>query len=320
MRSRGSAGSPFFMEDGMGFFSKLKQSLTKTREAISEKVEGVIYGKTTVDEYLYEDLEDVLIQSDVGVSTSMALVEKLREAMKECRSDDPTKLRPLLREKIAELFAGDGVAELNVEAPPPAVIMVVGVNGTGKTTTIGKLAYLLKKRGKKVLLAAGDTFRAAAIEQLEVWGQRAGCEVIKHREGSDPAAVVFDAIQAARARKYDVVIVDTAGRLHTKSNLMEELKKVFRVIGREVPGAPHEVLLVLDATTGHNAITQAEMFKQAVGVTGVVLTKLDGTAKGGIVVAIKQVLDIPVKLVGVGEGIEDLEPFDPGEFVEGLLG
>ncbi|MEW6725713.1 signal recognition particle-docking protein FtsY [Desulforudis sp. 1088] len=304
----------------MGFFSKLKQSLTKTREAISEKVEGVIYGKTTVDEYLYEDLEDVLIQSDVGVSTSMALVEKLREAMKECRSDDPTKLRPLLREKIAELFAGDGVAELNVEAPPPAVIMVVGVNGTGKTTTIGKLAYLLKKRGKKVLLAAGDTFRAAAIEQLEVWGQRAGCEVIKHREGSDPAAVVFDAIQAARARKYDVVIVDTAGRLHTKSNLMEELKKVFRVIGREVPGAPHEVLLVLDATTGHNAITQAEMFKQAVGVTGVVLTKLDGTAKGGIVVAIKQVLDIPVKLVGVGEGIEDLEPFDPGEFVEGLLG
>ncbi|MFZ5898842.1 MAG: signal recognition particle-docking protein FtsY [Bacillota bacterium] len=304
----------------MGFFSRLKQSLTKTREAISEKVESVIYGKTTVDEYLYEDLEDVLIQSDVGVSTSMALVEKLREAMKERRSDDPTKLRPLLKEKIAELFAGDGVDELNVEVPAPAVIMVVGVNGTGKTTTIGKLAHLLKKRGKKVLLAAGDTFRAAAIEQLEVWGQRAGCEVIKHREGSDPAAVVFDAIQAARARKYDVLIVDTAGRLHTKSNLMEELKKVFRVIGREVPGAPHEVLLVLDATTGHNAISQAEMFKQAVGVTGIVLTKLDGTAKGGIVVAIKQVLDIPVKLVGVGEGIEDLEPFDPKEFVEGLLG
>ncbi|MDI6709191.1 MAG: signal recognition particle-docking protein FtsY [Thermoanaerobacterales bacterium] len=303
----------------MGLFNRLKQTLTKTRQALTEKVEGVVYGRTTVDESFYEELEDVLIQSDVGVSTALELVENLRQAMKERRSDDPTKVRPLLKEQIGALLGGEGPAALNLGGPPPTVIMVVGVNGTGKTTTIGKLAYKLKLDGHKVLLAAADTFRAAAIEQLEVWGRRAGVEVVKHREGADPAAVVYDAVQAAKARKYDVVIVDTAGRLHTKVNLMDELKKVRRVVDRELPDQPQEVLLVLDATTGHNAVNQAEMFGQAVGVTGIVLTKLDGTAKGGIVVAIKRGLGIPVKLVGTGERIEDLAEFDPREFVEALF-
>lgn len=303
----------------MGLFNRLKQTLTKTRQALTEKVEGAIYGRTTVDESFYEELEEILIQSDVGVATALELVENLRQAMKERRSDDPTKVRPLLKEQIGALLGGEGPAALNLGGPPPAVIMVVGVNGTGKTTTIGKLAHKLKLDGHKVLLAAADTFRAAAIEQLEVWGRRAGAEVVKHQEGADPAAVVYDAVQAAKARKYDVVIVDTAGRLHTKVNLMEELKKVRRVVDRELPGQPQEVLLVLDATTGHNAVNQAEMFGQAVGVTGIVLTKLDGTAKGGIVVAVKRGLGIPVKLVGTGERIEDLAEFDPREFVEALF-
>lgn len=303
----------------MGLFNRLKQTLTKTRQALTEKVEGVIYGRTTVDESFYEELEEVLIQSDVGVATALELVENLRQEMKRRRSDDPTKVRPLLKEQIGALLGGEGPAALNLGGEVPVVIMVVGVNGTGKTTTIGKLAHKLKLDGYKVLLAAADTFRAAAIEQLEVWGRRAGVEVVKHQEGADPAAVVYDAIQAAKARKYDVVIVDTAGRLHTKVNLMEELKKVRRVIGRELPGQPQEVLLVLDATTGHNAVNQAEMFGQAVGVTGIVLTKLDGTAKGGIVVAIKRGLGIPVKLIGTGERIEDLAEFDPRDFAEALF-
>jgi len=303
----------------VGLFNRLRQTLTKTRQALAEKIESAIYGRTTVDESLYEELEEILIQSDVGVATSLELVENLRQKMKELRSDDPTKVRPLLKQQIAALLGSEEPASLNLGGQPPVVIMVVGVNGTGKTTTIGKLAYKLKLDGYKVLLAAADTFRAAAIEQLEIWGRRVGTEVIKHQEGADPAAVVYDALQAAKARKYDVVIVDTAGRLHTKSNLMDELKKVRRVIDRELPGQPQEVLLVLDATTGHNGVNQAEIFVQTVGVTGIVLTKLDGTAKGGIVVAVKRSLGIPVKLVGTGERIEDLAPFDPREFAEALF-
>lgn len=304
----------------MGLFNRLKQSLTKTREVLAEKVEGLVYGRTTVDESLYEELEEVLIQADVGVETSLGLVARVRERMKAQRLDDPTKLKPILKDELRQIFAGgDDTANLNLDGEP-AVVLVVGVNGTGKTTSIGKLAYLLRQEGNKVLLAAADTFRAAAIDQLEIWTKRAGAELIRHGEGADPAAVVYDAIQAARAREAGVLIIDTAGRLHTRVNLMEELKKVSRVVARELPGAPHEVLLVLDATTGHNAVSQAKMFGEAVGVTGIVLTKLDGTAKGGIVVAIRSSQQIPVKLVGTGEKIEDLSYFSAGEFVDGLLG
>lgn len=304
----------------MGLFSRLKQSLTKTREVLAGKVEGLVYGRTTVDESLYEELEEILIQADVGVETSLELVARVRERMKAQKLDDPTKLKPILKDELRRIFAGgDETANLRLDGDP-TVILVVGVNGTGKTTSIGKLAHLLRRDGKKVLLAAADTFRAAAIDQLEIWAHRAGVELIRHGEGADPAAVVYDAIQAARAREYDVLIIDTAGRLHTRVNLMEELKKVFRVVSRELPGAPQEVLLVLDATTGHNAVSQAKMFGEAVGVTGIVLTKLDGTAKGGIVAAIRNSQKIPVKLVGTGERIEDLSYFHAGEFVDGLLG
>lgn len=304
----------------MGLFSKLKKSLTKTREVLAEKVEGLVYGRMTVDEALYEELEEILIQSDVGVETSLELVQRVRDEMKARKLDDPTRLKPILKAEIQKIFGDQESVALNLDTTKPAVIMVVGVNGTGKTTTIGKLAYRLRQDGKTVMVAAADTFRAAAIEQLDIWGQRAGTAIIKHGEGADPAAVVYDAIQAARARNQDVLIVDTAGRLHTKVNLMEELKKVFRVVGRELPGAPQEVLLVLDATTGHNAVTQARIFGEAVGVTGIALTKLDGTAKGGIVVAIRNTQQIPVKLVGTGEKIDDLSYFDAGEFVDGLFG
>ncbi|MEW5761778.1 MAG: signal recognition particle-docking protein FtsY [Bacillota bacterium] len=303
----------------MSVFGRLKEGLRKTRESFVGKIEGLIYGRTQVDEEFYEELEAILIQADVGVETSLQLVEGVRGEMRRRRLDDPTKLRPVLREKLREIFAGDTRATLNLSGKP-SVIIVEGVNGTGKTTTIGKLAYLLKKQGKGVILAAADTFRAAAIEQLEIWGARAGAVVVRQGAGADPAAVVYDAIQAARARRCDVVIVDTAGRLHTKVNLMDELKKIGRVAAREVPGAPHEVLLVLDATTGHNALSQARIFAEATGVTGIVLTKLDGTAKGGIVVAIRRSLGIPVKFVGTGEEIEDLDYFDPDTFIEALCG
>lgn len=303
----------------MGLFDRLKKGLAKTREAVTGRVETLVYGRSTVDEELYEELEEILIQADVGVATSIELVDHVRAVLKEKRWDDPTKLKPILREKMSEILAGEDRTALNLTSKP-SVIMVVGVNGTGKTTTIGKLAHLLKQEGKKVLLAAADTFRAAAIDQIEVWGRRAGVEVIRQSEGSDPAAVVYDAARAAVARDYDVVIVDTAGRLHTKVNLMEELKKVYRVLGREIPGAPHEVLLVLDATTGQNAISQAKLFGEATGVTGLVLTKLDGTAKGGIVVAIKRELQIPVKLVGTGEQIGDLSYFNTQEFIQAIFG
>lgn len=302
----------------MGLFNKLKESLNKTRKNFVDKIDSIVTGRRHIDEELYEELEEALIQADVGIEAAIDLVEKMRYEVKRRRIGDPEQLRALLKEQMREIL-GEETAQLNLEGDKPSVIMVVGVNGVGKTTTIGKLAHNLKAAGSSVLLGAADTFRAAAIDQLEIWGQRVGVNVIKHNEGADPAAVAYDSIQAARARKVDVLIVDTAGRLHTRSNLMEELKKIHRVMGREIPGAPHEVLLVLDATTGQNAINQARLFKEAVGVTGVALTKLDGTARGGVVIAVKQILDVPVKLIGIGEGLEDLRPFDAREFVDALF-
>ncbi len=301
----------------MGFFSKLKEGLTRTRQGFVEKIENLVGGGKKIDEELYEELEELLIQADVGVKTSVDLVENLKKTVKERNIEDAQELKNILKELIAGMM-GTEEFTLNLNGCP-AVIVVIGVNGVGKTTTIGKLAYNLRQDGKKVLLAAGDTFRAAAIDQLEIWGERGGTDVIKHKEGADPAAVVYDAIQAARARKSDVLIIDTAGRLHTKTNLMEELKKIFRVISREMPGAPDEVLLVLDATTGQNAVSQAKLFAQACGTTGIVLTKLDGTAKGGVVIGIRSEMDIPVKYIGIGEKIDDLKEFSPGDFVEALF-
>jgi fused signal recognition particle receptor len=301
----------------MGLFNKIKEGLTKTRHAFMEKVEKLV-ARRKIDEEFYEELEEILIMADVGVQTVMQLMEELREEVKKRKIDDAEELRPVLKEKLLDLMKTEQTA-MNMQQEGLTVIMVVGVNGVGKTTTIGKLAHKFKEEGKKVLLAAGDTFRAGAIEQLEVWGNRAGVEVIKHQAGSDPAAVVYDALQAARARKADVLLCDTAGRLHNKTNLMEELNKVYRVIKREIPEAPHEVLLVLDATTGQNALSQAKLFGKAAGVTGIVLTKLDGTAKGGIVIAIQNELSLPVKWVGVGEKMDDLQAFDPQEFVEALF-
>ena len=302
----------------MGWFDRLKSGLSRTREGLVGKITALVTGAGRIDDALYDELEETLIQADVGVETSMDLVEHMRQAVAKGKVSDPAQLMGVLRDRIREIL-GESGSPLNLQPDGLTVIMVVGVNGVGKTTTIGKLADELKKQGHRVLLAAGDTFRAAAIDQLEVWGQRAGVDVIRHQEGADPAAVAFDALQAARSRQASVVIVDTAGRFHTKSNLMEELKKVRRVIGRDLSGAPHETLLVLDATTGQNAVQQAKAFAAAADVTGIVLTKLDSTAKGGVVIAIARELKIPVKLIGVGEKAEDLRPFDPGEFVEALF-
>jgi len=300
-----------------GFFTKLKEGLTKTRENFVGKVEEVFTGRKKIDEELYDELEEVLIRSDVGVNTSLQLVEGLRKAVKERKISDPSELALVLQELIAELLGEEET--LTSAKKGPSIILVVGVNGVGKTTTIGKLANRLKKDGKRVIMAAGDTFRAAAIDQLEVWGERSGIEVIKHQEGADPAAVAYDAVQAAKSRSIDVVLIDTAGRLHNKVNLMEELRKVKRVIAREIPGAPHEVLLVLDATTGQNALQQAKQFQEVAGVTGIVLTKLDGTAKGGVVLGIRGETGIPVKWIGIGEGIDDLRPFVPKDFAAALF-
>lgn len=302
----------------MGFFNKLKESLSKTRQVFVEKIETLLTGYRKPDEEFFEELEEALIQADVGVTTSMQLVEKLRRICRERKIENASLLKDVLADEIAAIL-GEERTELNLSGQPYSVILVVGVNGVGKTTTIGKLAWYLKGQGKRVILAAGDTFRAAAIDQLEIWGNRVGVEVIRQQEGSDPAAVAFDALQAARARKADVIIIDTAGRLHNKVNLMEELKKIKRVIQREVPSAPHEVLLVLDATTGQNAVNQAKIFGEAAGVTGIVLTKLDGTAKGGVVISIKNELKVPVKFVGIGEKMEDLRLFDPREFAAALF-
>lgn len=302
----------------MGFFDKLKQGLEKTRKSFTEKIEQLVTGYAKIDDEFLEDLEAVLLSADVGVQTTNKLMADIRSGIKNQEIESPEQLRPFLKQRISALLEGD-LAEPQLADQPPTVIVVVGVNGVGKTTTIGKLGQYYHGQGKKVLFAAGDTFRAAAIDQLDIWATRIGAEVIKHSEGSDPAAVAYDAVQAARARKADVVIIDTAGRLHTKANLMEELKKIRRVVSRDIPEAPHETLLVLDATTGQNAINQAKIFGNAVQLSGVVLTKLDGTAKGGVVIAVKAELGIPVKWIGVGEGVNDLRPFEPQEFAEALF-
>ncbi len=305
----------------MGFFDKLKKGLQKTRENLTNKIEKLIIGYADIDDNLLDELEETLIMADVGVKTADTLMQAVRQGIKKKEINSPEDLKPFLAKEIAGLLEVDGADEPTgkIAATKPLVILMIGVNGAGKTTTIGKLGNYYRLQGKTVMLAAADTFRAAAIEQLEEWGKRIGATVIKHGEGSDPAAVAYDAAAAAKARKADVLIVDTAGRLQTKSNLMEELKKINRVVGRAIPGAPHETLLVLDAVTGQNAVSQAELFTKAAPVTGVVLTKLDGTAKGGIVISIKKELNIPVKWVGVGEGLDDLRPFIPADFAKALF-
>lgn len=302
----------------MGFFSKLKEGLTKTRKSLTEKIEKVIIGYADIDDDLLDDLEDALIQADVGVKTSLKLMDDVRAGIKKKEINTPEDLKPFLIKRITEML-NEGNDETRIAQSGPTVILVIGVNGVGKTTTIGKLGQYYKEQGKSVMFAAADTFRAAAIDQLEIWGQRVDVPVIKHEEGSDPAAVVFDAVKAATARKIDMLIIDTAGRLHNKANLMTELNKIQRVIKREIADAPHETLLVLDATTGQNAINQAELFTKAAPISGLVLTKLDGTAKGGVVIGLKAELSMPVKWIGVGEGIDDLRPFIANDFAAALF-
>jgi len=300
----------------LGVFRSLSDGLAKTRKNLADRIGSLVLGEK-IEEGFLDELEEALISADVGVETATFVLKDLKERFKRMELSTPAGVRERLKELLYAILAGRA-AKLDLLAVP-SVVLVVGVNGTGKTTTIGKLANRLRGDGKKVMLAAGDTFRAAASEQLSIWGERAGIPVIKHKEGADPGAVVFDAVSAAKARDVDVLIVDTAGRLHTKSNLMEELKKMKRILSRELPGAPHETLLVLDGNTGQNGLAQAKMFHEAVGLTGIVLTKLDGTSKGGIVFAINKELSIPVKFVGIGEAIEDLREFDPKEFVDALL-
>ena len=303
----------------MGFFDKLKSGLEKTRKSFTEKIEQLVVGYATIDDEFLDDLEAVLLSADVGIKTTTKFMADIKKGIKSKEINSPEDLKPFLQARISGMLS-DAVAETKMATSGPTVIVVVGVNGVGKTTTIGKLAQYYKEQGLKVMLAAADTFRAAAIDQLEIWGERAGAEVIKHSEGSDPAAVAFDAVQSAKARKVDLLIIDTAGRLHNKSNLMEELKKIRRVVSREIPDGPHETLLVLDATTGQNAVNQAKVFGEVAELSGIVLTKLDGTAKGGVVIAIKAELNLPVKWIGVGEGVSDLRPFVPQDFVQALFG
>ncbi|MDQ0887494.1 fused signal recognition particle receptor [Paenibacillus sp. V4I9] len=300
--------------------NKFKEGLTKTRDAFVDRVDDLFSRRKKIDEDFYEELEEILIGADVGVNTVLKLIDQLRAEVKKRKIEDPAELQPILSEKLIELLKGDADAGLNLNPNGLSVILFVGVNGVGKTTTIGKMAHMFKSQGKKVLMAAGDTFRAGAIEQLETWGERVGVDVIKQQSGADPAAVMFDAVQAAKTRNVDILLCDTAGRLQNKVNLMEELNKIYRVIQREVPDAPHEVILVLDATTGQNALSQAKLFGDKTGLTGLVLSKLDGTAKGGIVVAIRQELSLPVKFVGLGEKMDDLQPFDSEQFVHALFG
>lgn len=302
----------------MSFFDKLKSGLKKTRDSFVGKVDTVLAAFGKVDEELFEELEDILITSDFGVSTAEKVMEGLRRRVKEDKVTDPEQVRALLQEEIAELLTAGGQSELNFQ-DTPVVITVIGVNGVGKTTSIGKIANLYRKAGKKVLLAAGDTFRAAAIDQLDIWAQRADVDIIKQGEGSDPAAVLFDACRAAKARGADVLICDTAGRLHNKKNLMDELAKMSRVVDRELPGYKRETFMVLDSTTGQNAVNQAKAFSEVTDLTGIILTKLDGTSKGGIIVSICSDMGIPVRLVGVGEGMEDMQPFTAEEYVKALF-
>ncbi|MFD2208796.1 signal recognition particle-docking protein FtsY [Virgibacillus halophilus] len=312
----------FKQTEGEAVTEKYEKGMEKTRKTFSGKINDLIARYRKVDEDFFEELEEVLISADVGVTTVMDLIDELEMEVKRQNIKDTIEMKEVISEKLVDIYYGEDeetIENLQIKEDGLSVILVVGVNGVGKTTSIGKLAHQLKQQGKNVVLAAGDTFRAGAIEQLEIWGQRAGVPVIKQSEGSDPAAVIYDGIKAAKSRSADVLICDTAGRLQNKVNLMNELSKVNRVIQREVPGAPHEVLLVLDATTGQNALSQAKLFSEAADVSGIVLTKLDGTAKGGIVLAIRHELDIPVKYVGLGEQVEDLQEFDAHAFVYGLF-
>ena len=304
------------LEDIMGLFSKIASGLRKTKDFLFGGIQRVLNSFTVIDEELFDQLEEQMIMSDIGVETSEEICDRLRKKIKERGITDPKEIMGLIHEVIAEIMGNDTGLDLSVS---PAVIMVIGVNGAGKTTTIGKLCHQFRQEGKKVLVAAADTFRAAAIDQLEVWTQRAGVDIVKHAEGSDPGAVVYDALEAAKARECDVVVIDTAGRLHNKKNLMEELKKINRIIDNKAGDCSREILLVLDATTGQNAVNQAKLFSETAPITGIVLTKLDGTAKGGIVISIKNELGIPVKLIGVGEKIDDLQPFDSNMFVDALF-
>lgn len=299
-----------------GFFDRLRNGLAKTRKLLSTDIEELFAGNRKVDEELLEELEELLITSDIGIQTTMDLIQSLTK--KSLKISTAEQLKETLKEKIISILGGEIQEPQKIESKPH-VIMVIGVNGVGKTTTIGKLASKFMASGEKVLIAAADTFRAAAVEQLEIWAERAGAEIVKHKEMTDPSAVVYDGIEAAIARNVDIVLIDTAGRIHTKKNLMEELKKVKRTISKKIPEAPHEILLILDATTGQNALSQAKLFNEALGVTGIALTKLDGTAKGGIVVSICGTLEIPLQYIGIGEKIDDLQEFDPIQFVNALL-
>ncbi len=306
----------------MAFFSKalekLKNGLKKSREKIGNSLKSILTFGRRIDEALLEELEEKLIMDDLGVETTIQIIENLRKAWKDKKIETADQIVPFLKQELIDYWPAQD-RQLNMADTAPTVIMITGVNGCGKTTSVGKLAAMLSGQGKKVVLAACDTFRAAAVDQLTIWSERAGVQIVKHQQGSDPAAVAYDACEAAIARKADVLLIDTAGRLHTQENLMRELTKIRNVVAKKIPNAPHEVLLVLDATTGQNAISQAKIFKEAVDLTGIVLAKLDGTAKGGIVVAIRNQVQIPVKFVGLGEGVEDVEPFDPATFVEALF-
>lgn len=300
----------------MGFFSKIKEGLKKTRSSLSNGINNIINSFTKIDEELFEELEEILVMADIGVNTATEICDILRKKIKEQGIKDPAVIRDLLKEIITEMLGEDQGLLLDTK---PSVVLVIGVNGVGKTTTIGKLSAQLNAKGKKVVLGAADTFRAAAIDQLGIWAERAGVQMVKSVEGTDPASVVFDTIASAKSKGADVIICDTAGRLHNKKNLMDELAKIYRVIARELPDATLETLLVLDAATGQNAVNQAREFKNVANITGIVLTKLDGTAKGGIVIPIHNELSIPVKYIGVGEGIDDLQPFCAKEFVDGIF-
>lgn len=300
----------------MGFFSKIKEGLLKTKNSISGGIQSVINSFTKIDEDLFEELEEILISSDIGFAASEEICDRLRKKVKETGTTDPEMIKGLLHDIIVEMLGDDEGLKISTK---PSVILVIGVNGVGKTTSIGKLAALLKSQGKKVTLGAADTFRAAAIDQLGIWAERAGVNMVKSVEGTDPASVVFDTINSAKSKGSDVIICDTAGRLHNKKNLMDELAKINRVIKRELPDVDFETLLVLDAATGQNAVNQAKEFKEVTDITGIVLTKLDGTAKGGIIIPIKAELGIPVKFIGVGEGMDDLQPFNSEEFTDGII-
>ncbi len=300
----------------MGFFKKLNKGLKKTRDNMSSAINAALYGKNEIDDEFYDELEEILVMADVGVNTSAEIVEKLRDAVFKKNLRKAKDVKEEIKNIVADMLSGGETIDM---VTIPSVILVIGVNGVGKTTSIGKMAAMFKEEGKKVILGAADTFRAAAIDQLEIWADRAGVDIVKHTEGADPAAVVFDTISAGKARNADIIICDTAGRLHNKKNLMDELAKIYRVIDRQLPYADREIFLVLDATTGQNAVNQAKEFKDVAEITGIILTKLDGTAKGGVVLAIKNDLKVPVKFIGVGEGIDDLRPFDPKAFAEGLF-